>query len=110
MGRLCSLQVHTACCLLVVVDSVEGADVAHSLALALVRAALQQFLCDLTAELLRFLYPACDLDDPLGAHPNPPLKSDGCDSLVERRTGRTACTPRTESMPPATRRALSFSG
>ena len=68
------VQVHTACCLLVVVDSVEGASVAHSQALSLVRAALQDFLCDLCAELLRFLYPACDLDmealhEPLGAPP-----------------------------------------
>jgi hypothetical protein len=55
-------QVHTASCLLVVVDSVEGAHVAHDLALSLVKAALQDFLCDLCAELLRFLYPACDLD------------------------------------------------
>ena len=60
---------HTASCLLVVVDSVEGADEAHSLALALVHAALREFLCDLCAELLRFLYPACDLDEVSELHP-----------------------------------------
>lgn len=54
---------HTASCLLVVVDSVEGADEAHGLALTLVEAALRDMLCDLCAELLRFLYPACDLDE-----------------------------------------------
>lgn len=57
--------------MLVVVDWLEGADVAHALALQLVHAALAAFQCDLTAELLRFLYPACDLDiealDPHGA-------------------------------------------
>lgn len=55
------MQVHTAACMLVVVDSLEGATAAHALALRLVRAALDAFLPDLTAELLRFLYPACDL-------------------------------------------------
>lgn len=54
---------HTASCLLVVVDSVEGVDSAHALALALVEAALQMFLCELCAELIRFLYPASDLDE-----------------------------------------------
>jgi hypothetical protein len=58
-----NVQVHTASCLLVVVDSVEGPDKAHTLALALVEAALQTFLCDLCAELVRFLYPASDLDE-----------------------------------------------
>jgi hypothetical protein len=73
-----NVQVHTASCLLVVVDSVEGPDKAHSLALALVEAALQTFLCDLCAELVRFLYPASDLDEVSALNPQGvPLKSSG---------------------------------
>lgn len=64
------LQVHTASCMLVVVDSVEGPDAAHALALALVEAAMQGFLTDLAAELLRFLDPGGDTFlDPPGAPP-----------------------------------------
>lgn len=57
-----SMQVHMASCLLVVVDSVEGAAPAHALALALVEAALHAFLTDLAAELLRFVNPAGDAE------------------------------------------------
>jgi RIC1 len=71
------MQVHTASCLLVVVDSVEGADTAHAQALALVTAALDAFLCDLCAELLRFLYPACDLEME-ALHPNGAPQSAFC--------------------------------
>jgi hypothetical protein len=63
------LQVHTASCLLVVVNSVEGAGEARGLALRLVLAALDATLTDLSAELLRFLYPACDLDA-VSLHPH----------------------------------------
>jgi hypothetical protein len=56
------VQVHMASCLLVVVDSVEGAAPAHALALALVEAALHAFLTDLAAELLRFVNPASDAE------------------------------------------------
>ena len=68
---------HMASCLLVVVDSVEGAAPAHALALALVEAALHAFLTDLTAELLRFVNPASDAEgdaflEPNGAGPSLP--------------------------------------
>lgn len=73
-GEAISVQVHMASCLLVVVDSVEGAAPAHALALALVEAALHAFLTDLAAELLRFVNPASDAEgdaflDPQGASP-----------------------------------------
>lgn len=78
-------QVHTASCMLVVVDSVEGPEAAHALAIALVEAAMQSFLADLAAELLRFLDPAGDADrdtflDPPGAPPGLP-RLQSCMSL-----------------------------
>ena len=52
--------VHSASCLLVVIDTVEGPQEAQHHALALIEAALKLNLCDLCAELLRFLYPPID--------------------------------------------------
>jgi hypothetical protein len=87
------MQVHMASCLLVVVDSVEGTAPAHALALALVEAALQAFLTDLAAELLRFLNPASDSDcdlflEPSGMSALHTLPTQSCGSLAG-----AACSP-----------------
>jgi hypothetical protein len=67
-GLLEGGQLRSAACFLLVVDRLEGATIAHALAVRLIRASLRQGQYFLCAEILRFIVPPGEMESFLGMY------------------------------------------